>query len=608
MAFLDIRTILVLTALSSLINAAVMIFIYRIAPRYPGLNYWVLGNTSFAIGCVLVLARGQISDLVSIIIANGFILLGPALLQDGIHHFLAAPAPKRRNWVYPFISLNLLFLSHFTFVHDNLSARVAIAALTIFVVFSDNVWCLMRRTPPTLRLAAQFTTVAFATTALTSLVRGVDAALIPLTDFFTLRGPQFIGFMGALTGNTLCTAGLAGLVVQRLLSDLKTSQQATQTSAQIAEQRVAALEAMSSTLAEILIERSQPHLLQSIVTRAATLLKVESAELLIYDAGHEELTLAAYYPPDPAHAPRAQRPVEGAAGYVARHRQSLLLNDYRAWSGALDATVTNGITAVLAVPLLHGEHLVGVLGVMNRANVRPFTNDDVWLLRLFAQQATVAILNAQLYATLVTDLLTGLNNRRHFFTLGQALLLQSQRDRQPLAVALLDVDHFKKVNDTYGHAIGDQVLTWIAAQCREHLPAEALLGRIGGEEFAVLLPGNTSALAWVQVEGLRQRIATTGVPTSLHDIHVTISAGVTECIPDLPQTLDQLLEHADRMLYQAKHEGRNRVCADSLDPGPTPTTVVPTQAAVGPSCTHLRRPARSKRKLRRLFRHTPDVR
>jgi len=244
---------------------------------------------------------------------------------------------------------------------------------------------------------------------------------------------------------------------------------------------------MSSTLAEILIERSQPHLLQSIVARAATLLKVESAELLIYDAGHEELTLAAHYP---------------------------------------------------------------------------------------------------------------------LFTLGQALLLQSQRDRQPLAVALLDVDYFKRVNDTYGHAIGDQVLTWIAAQCREHLPAEALLGRIGGEEFAVLLPGNTSALAWVQLEGLRHRIATTGVPTSLHHIHVTISAGVTECLLDLPQTLDHLLEHADRMLYQAKHEGRNRVCADSL----TPTTVVPTQAAVGPSCTHLRRPARSNRKLRRLFRPTPHVR
>ena len=608
MAFLDIRTILVLTALSSLINAAVMIFIYRIAPRYPGLNRWALGNTFFAIGCMLVLARGQIPDLVSIIIANGFVLLGPALLHDGVHHFLAAPSPKRHNWGYPFISLNLLLLSYFTLVHDNLNVRVIIVALTIFVLFSDNVWCLLRRAPPALRGTAQFTTFAFAITALTGLVRGVDAALIPISDFFTLRGPQLIGFVGALTGNTLCTVGMAGLVVQRLLSDLKTSQQATQTSAQIAEQRVAALEAMSSTLAEILVERSQPQLLQSIVERAVTLLKVESAELLIYDAGHEELTLAAYYPPDPDRAPRAQRRVEGAAGHVARHRQSLLLNDYRAWPGALDATVTNGITAALDVPLLHGEHLVGVLGVRNRANVRPFTNDDAWLLRLFAQQATVAILNAQLYATLVTDLLTGLNNRRHFFTLGQALLLQSQHDRQPLAVALLDVDHFKKVNDTYGHAVGDQVLTWIAAQCREHLPAEALLGRIGGEEFAVLLPGNTSALAWVQLEGLRQRIATTDVLTSLHRIHVTISAGVTECLPDLPQTLDQLLEHADRMLYQAKHEGRNRVCADSLDLEPTLTTVVPTQAAAAPLCKHFWRPARSKRKLRRVFRHTPDVR
>ena len=607
MPLLDIRTILVLTALSSLINAAVMIFIYRIAPRYPGLNRWALGNTAFAIGCVLVLARGQIPNLVSIIIANGFVLLGPALLQDGIHRFLAIPSPTRRNWVYPFISLSLLLLSYFTLVHDNLNARVIIVALTIFVVFSDNVWCLLRRAPPTLRFAAQFSTFAFAMTALTGLVRGVDAALVPISDFFTLRGPQLVGFVGALTGNTFCTVGLAGLVVQRLLSDLKTSQQATQMSAQIAEQRVAALESMSSTLAEILVERSQPQLLQSIVARAATLLKVESAELLIYDAGHEELTLAAHYPPDSAHAPRAQRPVVGAADYVARHHQSLLLNDYRTWPGALDATVTNGITASLDVPLLHGEQLVGVLGVRNRANVRPFTNDDAWLLRLFAQQATVAILNAQLYATLVTDLLTGLNNRRHFFTLGQALLRQSQQDRQPLAVALLDIDYFKKVNDTYGHAVGDHVLTWIAVQCREHLPAEALLGRIGGEEFAVMLPGNTSERAWVQIEGLRQHIATTSVPTSLHHIRVTISAGVTECLPDLPQTLDQLLERADRMLYQAKHAGRNRVCAQPFDPEPILTTVVPTHAVVAPLYTHSWRPARSKRKLRRPLRPTSHV-
>ena len=151
------------------------------------------------------------------------------------------------------------------------------------------------------------------------------------------------------------------------------------------------------------------------------------------------------------------------------------------------------------------------------------------------------------------------------------------------------------------------MLTWIAVQCREHLPAEALLGRIGGEEFAVMLPGNTSERAWVQIEGLRQHIATTSVPTSLHHIRVTISAGVTECLPDLPQTLDQLLERADRMLYQAKHAGRNRVCAQPFDPEPILTTVVPTHAVVAPLYTHSWRPARSKRKLRRPLRPTSHV-
>jgi PleD family two-component response regulator len=148
--------------------------------------------------------------------------------------------------------------------------------------------------------------------------------------------------------------------------------------------------------------------------------------------------------------------------------------------------------------------------------------------------------NACLFATVqqlaTTDELTGVHNRRHFTAAATTQLEVAQRGHRPMTAMMVDIDHFKRVNDTYGHAAGDEVIRAVAAVLRRNVRHPDIFGRYGGEEFAV-------------------------VQSEVHGdpIKVTISVGLAELKPD--DTLDALLGRADRALYRAKEAGRNRVVA-----------------------------------------------
>lgn len=165
-----------------------------------------------------------------------------------------------------------------------------------------------------------------------------------------------------------------------------------------------------------------------------------------------------------------------------------------------------------------------------------------------------------------TDALTGVLNRRSFFQQAGTFL----RTGQPLAVLLLDVDHFKLVNDRHGHAFGDAVLVEIATRCRAALRSADILARLGGEEFAVLLPGQDEARAAAVAERLRQAMANTAVGGPQDGQAVTVSIGGA-CAATGEVPLEELLLRADRALYAAKRAGRNCVRFHSSEPaGPTP--------------------------------------
>ena len=156
-----------------------------------------------------------------------------------------------------------------------------------------------------------------------------------------------------------------------------------------------------------------------------------------------------------------------------------------------------------------------------------------------------------------TDMLTGCHSRRHFFELAEQALADAHRKRRPLAVAMLDMDHFKRVNDTHGHDAGDALLKQLVATCQASLRSSDVLGRLGGEEFAALLPETDLETAREVAERLRQAVAATTLDWNDTTLRPTVSVGVAALVPEMD--LDHLLQAADAALYQAKGAGRNRI-------------------------------------------------
>lgn len=182
-------------------------------------------------------------------------------------------------------------------------------------------------------------------------------------------------------------------------------------------------------------------------------------------------------------------------------------------------------------------------------------------LRFSLGDASQEALIRRLYETSTRDTLTGAINRRHFFDRFHAELAFSARHRTPLALVMLDIDHFKRVNDTWGHQAGDRVLCDVATFCARAIRVEDIFGRYGGEEFTLLLRNVPPAGATRAADRLRQGLEAMRIGWNEERLRVTISAGValtTCCQPD-NVTAEAMIAIADARLYEAKAGGRNRV-------------------------------------------------
>lgn len=166
-------------------------------------------------------------------------------------------------------------------------------------------------------------------------------------------------------------------------------------------------------------------------------------------------------------------------------------------------------------------------------------------------------LQSQLKEQALRDSLTGLFNRHHLGETLQREIERCRRTRQPLSVVLIDVDHFKHINDTWGHQTGDEVLRQVAQRLQANTRTSDGCFRYGGEEFLLVLPETASDTAWQKADALRQSLVTTPLIQTDHPVLVTISAGLAT-FPEQGSDMDTLIAAADKALYRAKHEGRNR--------------------------------------------------
>lgn len=162
------------------------------------------------------------------------------------------------------------------------------------------------------------------------------------------------------------------------------------------------------------------------------------------------------------------------------------------------------------------------------------------------------------------DPLTGIYNRRSFMDMARAQLARAHRFHEPLSVFVLDVDHFKRINDTFGHATGDDALRMVAAGCQAILREYDILGRLGGEEFVVVLPGATADESRVVAERVRRHLARMPIEATDGTFRLTASIGIAG-LEGATDTLERAIHRADLALYRAKHLGRNRVAV--FEPG-----------------------------------------
>jgi diguanylate cyclase (GGDEF)-like protein len=253
----------------------------------------------------------------------------------------------------------------------------------------------------------------------------------------------------------------------------------------------------------------------------------------------------------------------GLVANVVRYGAPLPGRDLKAMDRQVifdEETQIRGLGALKIFPLTAGDRILGTLVAGSRRKTA-LDHDVLRMLEVIAIQAAQAVLRAQLYEQMermaTTDGMTGLYNNRTFQAKADEMLAHSRRYGRKCSLMLTDVDHFKSVNDTYGHLTGDQVLKGVARILKEHARDTDIVARYGGEEFAILLPETDAKGAKVIAERIREAIKAEVFQTEMGPLKITLSLGIATA-PDHGTDKLVLVEQADQCLYYAKRHGRNQ--------------------------------------------------
>jgi len=325
--------------------------------------------------------------------------------------------------------------------------------------------------------------------------------------------------------------------------------------------RVMELDALRATTADITQELSLENLLQSILERATFLLSATGGELGLLDKSDGSIQILVSYNMGADYTARKIQSGDGLMGYVVQTKQVEMIENYQLWERRMEVYRDHPIHAAIAAPLMIGERVLGVIGIMNSDHKRSFSSSDKDLMRLFAQQAAIAVENAQLFEEKERqareDITTGIYNRRGLMELGKRELDRAHRYERPLAALMIDIDHYKWVNDMHGHAIGDLVLKELTGILEENIRTIDVLGRYGGDEFVILLPETSPESAFEIAERLRDKVSDHKfMPESL-GLHITVSIGVAFSRGE-SNGLDDLIKRTDDAMYLSKGAGRNQ--------------------------------------------------
>lgn len=320
---------------------------------------------------------------------------------------------------------------------------------------------------------------------------------------------------------------------------------------------LAVLNDISSLLYKDLDEKS---VIETIVDKAKELIRSEISAMLLI----ENKKVSVFYT-SIGDSTACKTEATGILSKVLREGIPLRINDKEALSGfkGLPANHPVHIQNILIVPLLLREVIIGEIILCNRTGHEGFTEEDEDVLLNFSFHAAFALEKARLHQEVrqlaTIDGLTGLYNHRAFQERIETEIDRARRFGSKVSLLMMDIDFFKKLNDTYGHSTGDEVLRRIGCKIVDNIRNIDFAARYGGEEFAVVLPDTPVEGARVTAERIRESVRDYRINLGEKLISVTVSIGVAT-FPDNASSRVELIEKADAALYKAKKEGRDRVC------------------------------------------------
>ena len=317
----------------------------------------------------------------------------------------------------------------------------------------------------------------------------------------------------------------------------------------------------SCALAErIFRTKGETAVCQQLVDTIAPLLGAQQGSITLFRPQERDLAIVAThgYPPVLVETIRI-RPGEPVIGHVFSAGTPLVVDDVGTHRPDRSRRRRFRSESFLCAPIIGGGEGLGVVSLTDRVNGQPFDSGDLMAVRALTAPFALALAREQLAVRIeklsrevMTDALTGAFSQRYFMTHAEQDFQRTRRAGSELALLMLDIDNFKQVNDSLGHPEGDAVLRRVTGILHQTVRSSDICARVGGEEFAVLMPGSSVASAGQIAERLRERIA-----QQLHP--VTVSIGVAGLTPEC--SFQDLIQRSDQALYRAKADGKNRVRA-----------------------------------------------
>ncbi len=571
MNLFDTRTVIFSYTISNFICLVVMAVLWsRNRRRFSGIGYWLADYALQFSGLLLLTLRGVVPDFFSVLAGNPMLIGGTLLLFSGLERFAGRRGPRLPNVL--FFAVYLVLHVCFYYFIPGVQARIILFSAALAAVSFRIAWLMLgRRAEPGIRRVTAGIGYVFAIYGAVSLARiGVSVA-VPSAggDFFSSSVFETLLLLVYQMFFIVLTFSLSLMVNARLFRD---------------QERDMAGRARAERILRVRLEMWEHagagHTVIDLMRQALDDIEELTGSLIGFyhfvDADQNNLTLRAWSTRTSAEYCRAEGegrhyPLSEAGVWAdcVREGRPIIHNDYA--SLPRKRGLPPGHAALireLVVPTMRDGRVVAVLGVGNKP--AEYDDKDVVLVSYIADLIWTIVerkrmddeirrLNGRLAQQANTDELTGLANRRAFFARGAEEIKRSRRHRTPLSLIMIDLDHFKDVNDSYGHDVGDRVLFCVAKTLMANVREIDTAARLGGEEFGVLLPNTKPEDAVALAERVRRTIAMTDCGAQSTAANVSASLGVA-ALNEGMQAIDDLLKQADIAMYQAKREGRDRVC------------------------------------------------